>query len=253
MNKEVFYGPREDLWDQVQRVAEFDGSVPAIPNLAVRGLFAGEHCMPFFGVALPGFTIIQPGVDSYPDSIALCTGTPETCPTTNAEAAAGKPHLCGGILSCLQGDVYWLMFGRARLSQRPAGASAAGHWTPDDGCRPLAEATSRDNLARRIPMTFLMGGSELLIGPGHDDAYVAYVKRYGSCFEGKILPTARAGHLGYDVMGLPDGLEEQFRSICGYLTADEFRFGWSWIPDDADHTAAADILSRNCLVAYSMV
>ncbi|MFF3159355.1 hypothetical protein [Streptomyces sp. NPDC057910] len=56
-------------------------------------------------------SLIRPGIGDIPDPVLLCTGTPDSCPTSPAQVAAGRTHRCKGIFgrSEFQGEkLFWL-------------------------------------------------------------------------------------------------------------------------------------------------
>lgn len=77
LRNKVLYGPDQDLWGQLHPAADFDSSLECIPNLALSSLRGPTGFEDFLCRAMPGFIVVQPGVDDYPDPVVLCTGTPK--------------------------------------------------------------------------------------------------------------------------------------------------------------------------------
>lgn len=129
-----------------------------------------------------GHELIRPGIGDVPATIALCTGTPDSCPTGADQVAAGMRHGCDGILGRedLRGDLFWLACTTIEMDD-PSVVDAAlegrphAVWLGDDPDRALqfdeadlkvmaeankaivAEARARETLH------YCMGGSAFLI------------------------------------------------------------------------------------------
>jgi hypothetical protein len=140
-----------------------------------------------------GNTLILPGRNGLSKSIRMCTGNPDSCPTSPEQVARGMTHRCGGILAHLQGDLYWLActnFVKVPPdNQAAADAVIQGKsrsvvlgsdpdWLP---CEMDQETIARVNSANLAAeghfsgdLPAVLGGSIFLIGSGHEESHWQY-------------------------------------------------------------------------------
>ncbi|MFQ3563031.1 hypothetical protein QZN11_40340 [Streptomyces gramineus] len=139
-----------------------------------------------------GHTLVLPGRDGLAKSLRMCTGSPDTCPTTPEQVAGGMTHRCGGVLAHLHGDLYWLAC--TSLVNVPADNRAAADavlqgksrsvvlgadpdWVPGE---PDQEAIARVNGANvaaapaGVDLPGVLGGSVFLVGDDHDEVHRQY-------------------------------------------------------------------------------
>ncbi|WP_125643494.1 hypothetical protein [Streptomyces sp. WAC06614] len=122
------YGSDEWIWwDQLgdcrtelnsDHLARNDLEVWSDPALADPGFPALFSCQ----------TVMGPGMRAdVPDPLRLCSGTPQTCPTTQEQIQAGGAHTCDGVLGILHREGLegraWLILTGAIVHQPEAGPS----------------------------------------------------------------------------------------------------------------------------------
>ncbi|MFE5537956.1 hypothetical protein ACFQ78_19715 [Streptomyces sp. NPDC056519] len=105
------YGPdTEDIWAQLvedESLGTLSGGDELRTHLSLYGCpeLDDEALLDSLAAPLDGYMLIRPGINGVPDPVLLCTGTPQSCPTTAAEVAEGKHHDCDGLLGGFGGRV----------------------------------------------------------------------------------------------------------------------------------------------------
>jgi hypothetical protein len=218
-NQALAYGPNQlDVWERFQAPWPPLDSRHVTYNLHLdnaRSAWRTELAhRPRFG----GNSLILPGLGGFPESIRMCTGTPDTCPTKPEQVANGMSHRCDGILATLQGDLHWLActvvdgFPEGEPESQPERAAAnaviagrprsavLGHdpdWVPNETDQLKIAVINRDNLRYAIDgvaLKYVLGGFAFLVGGGHEYRYVRYARnQYKDTFEGRMVVSVRRG------------------------------------------------------------
>ncbi|RSS76716.1 hypothetical protein [Streptomyces sp. WAC06614] len=141
-NGALQYGsPTISIWDQLveeEGIGVLQSGDELRSHLMLHGCpeLDSQELLDAIAADFYGYELIRPGRDGYPDPIALCTGCPETCPTTPEEVGAGKQHLCNGLLGgfggrvAVQGEqIVWVACLALTTEAEGSSSEASGAWS----------------------------------------------------------------------------------------------------------------------------
>ncbi|MFF4369308.1 hypothetical protein [Streptomyces sp. NPDC001594] len=180
--KGLRYGPGLDVFGQLSACPEISGDVSVNLALHAREDLKGAELAEFLH-HVPGYELIRPGFDGWPNPLLLCTDQNDVCPKSAADLEAGKSHQCSGVLSVRGGDVIWLACTWLAPAADVEGHTVAEDWVPDEATREATDAYHRRAVAevdghRTFDCTVSPHG--FAFGRLRDTPYGAYLRRDGA-------------------------------------------------------------------------
>ncbi|MFF0219118.1 hypothetical protein [Streptomyces vinaceus] len=178
-----------------------------------------------------GHAAVRAGSDGNTDTLPLCSGTPETCPTSPEQVLEqDMAHDCDGVLGLLQGEIHWVAGPGhvARWTDGTADGDPYGVFGGPD--RSAVDGTNRATVEQahdRQEFPFVFGNSLLLVGDRHDEKHENIAWDDPDSIAGRFI-VLQAGGLsdvgGFIVAAVPPERQDPLRSAIERFSDKEVLF-----------------------------